>query len=178
MPRTRLEFDQANDAEFASQLELEQVQDNNAIPALFDPLLMNNYALYQLANAAYNAASDSNFSFFNPSGAVPYIEINNVTYSTFSSFIFRGTNIWTPTTVYLIASRSKATGSSFIRIVDYTNGGNIIVEHEFTEQAETLYTNISTPTNLPTGLAIFEFQARQSANQAGSPQIWAVGMYP
>lgn len=178
MPRTQFDFDQVLDVEFASQLELDQVKDNNTSPTVFDPDLMNNYALYNLASEAYNAANDSNFTFFSPAGGVPYAEINSDTYSTFASFIYRGTDIWTPTKAYLIASRSKSNGFSYLRILDYSNGGNVIIEYEFTNENVMLYTDLTPLSNLPISTAIFEFQAKRDSPSSGTAQIRAVGLYP
>jgi hypothetical protein len=47
MPRSKLEFEQVDDVEFASQTELDTVKDNNADPSTFVAATMNNYALWQ-----------------------------------------------------------------------------------------------------------------------------------
>lgn len=176
MPRTALDFIQVDDGEFASQFELDTVKDN--CTGDFDPILMNNYALYHLANAGgQNPSNDSNFNFSHPNGN-PYITIEDSTYVTFAAFIFRGTNFWSPSSVYIIASRKRSQGSSFFRIVDYTNSGNIIIEYNFSEEDLTLHTSLPPVSNLPSGPAIFEFQAKKSANNAGDVNMWAAGLYP
>ena len=47
MGLTQFDFDQADDSEYASQVELDQVKDNNAGPAEFVALTMNNWELWK-----------------------------------------------------------------------------------------------------------------------------------
>jgi hypothetical protein len=176
MPRTRLEFDQANDTEFASQFELDGVKDNNANPAEFVQATMNNWELWKKINETAQRANDSNFTYFNPAASKDYIEISSTTYVVVSTFIFRGTTIWTPANARVVCSRSGANGTAYIRLYDATNALQIF-EYSFTHETRTM-DSVTGFSNLPVNEAIFEMQMRRSASNAGSPRIHAAGLYP
>lgn len=52
MPRSQIESEQALDADFALQTELERVSHNNDVGLIFDPATMNNVALYDAVQQA------------------------------------------------------------------------------------------------------------------------------
>lgn len=161
----------------ATLKDIDRVADNNADPSVFDPVTMNNYALFQLASAAANTANDSNFTFYNPGPLDPYVEITERTNKVFATFMYRGKAAWTPSMLSFVASRSNSNGLSYLRIYDFTNNQEI-VEISFTQQAITLHNAMIDPDLLPMNTAVFELQARRSASNAGTAQIRAVGMYP
>jgi hypothetical protein len=176
LTRTRIDFDQAEDLEFASQYELDGVKDNNRVPVQFVQSTMNNYDLWLKVVEALSRTGDSNFTYFNPSANKDYVEIGDTTYVVVSSFIFRGTNIWTPGTAYMVLSRSKTAGTSYVRLYDVTHNLQVF---EFTYAADAkqihTYTSFS---NLPTGLSVFEVQLKTSSGSAGSVRLHAMGLYP
>jgi len=176
VPVTQFEFEQVNDAEFASQTELDQVKDNNRDPSLFVASTMNNYDLWLRENNLERRANDSNFSFFNPSANKGYIEIGTISYTTVATFIYRGTNLWIPTVIYAVLSRSKVDDLAYLRLFDFTNSRQII---EFTWSAmdQQAYT-ITGLTNLPATLSAFEVQLRNNTANAGSARLHAMGLYP
>lgn len=175
MPRTELQFEQVNDPTFASQTELNIVKDNQT--GNFDNVLMNNYQLWLDQNDIKNIANDSNFTFYTPGPLDPYIQVDETTYKTFASFIFRGTDIWIPSSLIAVLSRTKSVGISYLRVYDYTNA-NIVVEVPVTDQNIHLQSALISSANLPAGQAIFELQAYNSAANAGSIQLRALGLYP
>lgn len=104
--------------------------------------------------------------------ATDYIEVGNSTYSTIASVIFPGTDLFTPSLFKAILSRSNQSGSSAIRIFDYTNN-NEIASITWTPNGKTIYTT-SSLLNLPTGPATFEIQARKVSG--GKSRVHYVGI--
>lgn len=172
MPRTQFDFDQADDAEFASQWELEQVMDNNAIPAEFVPLTMNNWELWKRIGNISGRANDGNMIFFDPSGKT-YIEYGGSTYTDEAFFIFRGTDIWTPASFKAVASRSGTVGTSYVRMYDVTHAQQI-AEISYTDAGAVIRESNSI-TNLPTGQSLFVLQMRSTGSKT---RIHAASLYP
>lgn len=160
-------------------LTLRYLQDNLAVPQTFNPATMNNQSLYTQLSALNGRANDSNFSFFDTAGAKDYILMNTKdTWVSFATFLFRGTNVWTPARLSAILAREGASGQSELRIVDLTNANNLICTLTWTSATQAIYTTAPL-TNLPATQATFNFQGRKTG--AGSPsggRIHAAGLYP
>jgi len=135
---------------------------------------MDNFASTRQAAAR---ASDANFSFFDASGGNDYAQVNDIgTYRTFATFLYRGTNVWSPLRFKVILSRSGATGTSNVRVLNSTSG-LVICTISWTSITPTIYTTTSI-SNLPAGESIFQFQAMKSNSGDGNSRIHAAGLYP
>ena len=81
------------------------------------------------------------------------------TYSVVGSFIFSGSsNIGTPSTINITSALTIGTGNYTIRLQDTTNVLTIATIPALTNTIPTIY-NMGTISNIPTGMALFEFQA-------------------
>ena len=100
-----------------------------------------------------------------------YLETNNTAYTVLQVFSYDGTGtVGIPNHFEIVGSRSSSPGGSSadVRIWDSTNSLEIATIN-FTASARAIYTT-STITNLPTGVAEFELQARR--NGSGRTQVW------
>ena len=173
MPRSGLGAENLYDPDVALQSELDGVKEDDN-PGAFVQATMNNYDLWLRVNNLNSRANDSNFTFFDPDGD-DYVEISTTAYKTFATFIFRGTSIWTPSTLELVLSRSSANGVGYVRIYDPVNNEQI-VEVSFSNTAKHIVTSTSI-SNLPATKVWFEFQAKRSVASAGKSRIHAAGLY-
>ena len=173
MPRTQIEFDQANDGEFASQVELNGVKEDDN-PGAFVQASMNNYDLWLRINNAGSRANDGNWIFFDPSGKT-YVEYGGSGYTDVAYYIFRGTAVWTPTSFKSICSRSgTSANASNIRIYDMTNA-QVICTLTYTADTIAIQTTTSLA-NLPAAEAMFVMQANSLGNV--KTRIHAAALYP
>jgi len=85
-----------------------------------------------------------------------YVGIGKITYTNVRSFIFDGTDIWTPQKFSITASLSKPGATGYARLYDYTNN-NIISVITWTNQYKEMITS-SSLSNLPAGKALIELQ--------------------
>jgi len=83
----------------------------------------------------------------------PFIIISSTTWSEVTTFVFPGTNVWTPTIADFVC-RLADTGTGDIRIYDVTNN-TVIAQVSLTSSVKQILTDISL-TNLPATKAIFE----------------------
>jgi len=114
----------------------------------------------QLGGGSGSSTADIHLSYADYfSSTVPGVRVNEYTsWEKLAHFIFRGTTLLgTPSYVKLIG---YVEGDPIdIRLVDVTNGGNVIASVEISALTETIY-DMGTLSNLPTGEAVFEFQGK------------------
>lgn len=100
----------------------------------------------------------------------PFINRSIVlTYESWASFIFRGSSVWsTPVSIKLLKYVDDATAHS-IRIYDVTNG-NVIAEQTGLSYSGWIILDMGTLSNVPSGEAIWEFQAKRDSG-AQAPEF-------
>jgi len=162
MPRSRINSEQADDNDFAFQLELDQVKDNNRDPALFDPILMNNYDLYK-KNQQSGYASLGQIVFGGQ--YLPYFRNNARTWETAGRFFFPGTDvIGIPVGFKIVAEMRSGTG--VCRLYDVSNN-TTISEMNVTSGNWDTVTDLNL-LNLPNDESIFEIQIREHPTLSGN----------
>jgi len=115
-------------------------------------------AIDALCNLIINAGSlPIQFSFFSDSN--DYVEKGGNTFEVVGNIEFAGTGISTPTEFTIIASRSGSSGSSEVRLFDFTNSLQIALIN-YTAAGKQIHVD-SSLTNLPAGQAILEVQLRK-----------------
>lgn len=162
MPRTEIDFIQARDSEYASQLELDQVKDNNASPTEFVASTMNNYALY-LKNQQSGYASLGQLLF--GSDIVPYFRNNTDTWDVAGRFFFPGiSQVGTPNGFKFIGELRSGNGEC--RLYDVNNNNQIGLV-AYSASSWTVFTTTSL-SNIPTNESIWEVQIRESPTLPGN----------
>lgn len=174
MPRSKFEFDQANDSEFASQYELDGVKDNRRDPAQFVQNTMNNYDLWLLIAHGALAGNDCNVSMHNAKDRTDYFRCNETTYQVFATHIYRGTTVWIPNTVIAAVSGTSTNTSGQIRVWDLTHSSLVVEMDVWTGNTKQLISKSISAVNLPVGLSWLEFQIKQSVSEA---RVHAIGLY-
>lgn len=91
-----------------------------------------------------------------------YVGNISTSYVTIRSFVFSGTNIWTPTKFVIIGSMSKSGATGYVRLFDYTNNNEIVVIN-YSAELKQIYSNENL-SNLPSSQAIFELQLKTGTN--------------
>ena len=91
-----------------------------------------------------------------------YVANGDRTWVSIRSFVFDGTNLWTPKKFAVISSRAGKSTTGYARLFDYTNGLEI-AQIAWTAEDKQIYIN-SNLQNLPTGEAIIEFQTKTAKN--------------
>lgn len=107
------------------------------------------------------------FSFTSAGG--DYVEATGQLYEVLASYEYPGTDIATPNSASFVLSRSSGTGTSDVRIFDFTNGLEIALVN-YAPNGKATYVDVSL-TNLPSAGAIFEIQARKTAGPDGKPRV-------
>ena len=118
------------------------------------------------------SGSDLNFVF--GTGDKPYLKAKNDAYTAIGAFIFRGTDILgTPSNIKILARlKEVATIDMDVRIYDATNANVICEVTGITDLITTLY-DLGVISNLPTGEANFEIQAKVGLN---NKEGWVISM--
>lgn len=164
MPRTELGKENLYDPEVALRSELNQVKDNQAVPTVFDPVLMNNYELYQKILEGGGAPGknivvsmgDANQSYW-------YETTKN--WDAARVFYFGGTAaLGTPSYFKIVASMTNGYGQ--VRLWDVTNSQQLAII-TYTANTPTVF-QTGTFTNLPSGEVVVEVQGREDPAQGGS----------
>lgn len=174
MPRSKWDGQQAKDADYALQTELDGVKEDDNTGA-FVQATMNNYDLWLRVGNVENRANDSNPVFFNPSGN-DYIQVTSGSYEVRANIAYRGTNVWTPNTLIILTSRSKSTGSGYFRVYDYGNAQEIC-ERTFTNEAKTILEyslNATEISRFPATTTTIELQLKANACKV---YLHAAGLY-
>ena len=127
------------------------------------------------SSTIYPASGAIAFSNSFNTATTDYVEHNSTSWFIICSFVFRGTAVFTPTEYQIIGSRPTAGGTALTRLVDYTNGGNVIATLNFTAAAKAVYT-ASSLANLPVGEAVFEVQVAKSAGGDDKMRVHAVNL--
>jgi hypothetical protein len=99
------------------------------------------------------------FTFHNENGQGH--ECKGTSYQYISSFIYEGTNIWTPSYIKIIGSKKSSSGTCYFKLVDHSNNDNLICSISWTLEDQTIYT-ISELNNLPSLESILEIQMKTS----------------
>ena len=114
--------------------------------------------------------SDSNISnksgidlSFGANSGIDYKEINSTSWEVVTTFIFHGTDHFTPTFFKAIVAVSGIGTAGDLRLVDYSNGGNVIAEISTGTSQDKHIIVDSTLSNLPAEEAVLEFQAKRGS---------------
>jgi len=103
---------------------------------------------------------------------IPYVEVNSTDWTTIGAFVYLGSSCFPLTKVKGIVSRSGAVGSSRMRIRDITNN-NTIAAKSWSEEAQQIWEDTSI-SDVPSGEAIFEIQARINDVDDSKTRIWSI----
>jgi hypothetical protein len=98
----------------------------------------------------------------------PYMIISSSTFKTFAAFVYEGSNVHPVSEIMAIGSRTGTSGTVYLRLYDVTNS-NEIVQVTWTSEDQQIITS-SSLTNIPTGQAIFEIQAREDGSNG---RLWS-----
>jgi hypothetical protein len=110
------------------------------------------------ANKITNLDADNN----------PYMVISSSTFKTFAAFVYEGSNVHPVTEIMAIGSRTGTSGTVYLRLYDVTNSLEI-AQVTWTTVDQQIITS-SSLSNLPTGQAIFEIQAREDGSNG---RLWS-----
>jgi hypothetical protein len=98
----------------------------------------------------------------------PYMVISSSTFKTFAAFVYEGSNVHPVTEIMAIGSRTGTSGTVYLRLYDVTNSLEI-AQVTWTTVDQQIITS-SSLSNLPTGQAIFEIQAREDGSNG---RLWS-----
>lgn len=118
------------------------------------------------ANSNFNSAKDVTISFATDPNS--FVSKNaGATYESFAAIIFRGTDVLgTPSGIKVIKKASSGSPAHSIRVIDKTNGDNIIAEVTGLTSTTQDIADLGNLSNLPTSESIWEIQFKRDDSGA------------
>lgn len=125
---------------------------------------------WQIYNKIYTQSGNKKIEFSIGSHADEHFESGSAIWQHVRSFIFPGTDIWTPTTIRLILSRSNTNNTSYVRIAKHADG-LVIGETSWTQSDPIIYT-INSLSNFPESEEILCIQIKKDqGSSVGNSRI-------